>query len=376
MGVMSGPELGAIFVHFHTPEFLARAVSDLRRDWSGSGLEGEIIVVDNGNDAAGRRLISQLSVNVIDPESNLGFAAAANLGAAEALARGARVLLFINPDAFVVPGCSAALCGELSRGAAAAGPLFFWDHEQRFLLPPTERRTRTDELLSALSARGETWASRARKRWRRHAQKHWLATSPLATAALSGGLLAISHEAWQSVGPFDEDYRLYFEETDWLLRLVQRGGVSRLVPAAHAVHLHGRSAVAEPAAASWFEESAARFRRRFYGERFASLLARAAVERASAEDFATLPPYPAEGLDLAQRVEETAGEAPFWLELSPRSVGFPAAAQRFDRLPRDRWKLPIEVAERLAGAPLWIGLTDGRGRELGRWVAADQEIQA
>ena len=148
----------------------------------------------------------------------------------------------MNPDVLVLPGCLPALLAALRAGAAVAGPRFYWDRGRRLLLPPAELRTRREELLRLLAGKRGGWAARARRRWRRHARRHWEAREPLPSHALSGSLLALRRSAWEAVGPFDEGFRLFFEETDWLLRARRQGLAGRYVPAAEAVHLYSQSA--------------------------------------------------------------------------------------------------------------------------------------
>jgi N-acetylglucosaminyl-diphospho-decaprenol L-rhamnosyltransferase len=354
--------LAVILVHYRTPELASGAVEALRLDAQASGLEIEGLLVDNGSDEAGRALLAGLPLEHIDPGANLGFAGGVNLGVGLAFARSrAERIVVMNPDVRVLPGCLRALVDALDDGAAVAGPRFTWDGEQRMLLPPAEERSRRSELLALLATRGEGWARRARGRWRRHALRHWEAERPLASYALSGSLLALTRAAWEQAGPFDEGYRLYFEETDWLRRVERSGLPARYVPAAQAVHLHGRSAVQEPRSGAWFEESARRFRERHYGRRFADFLE--SLDRwLPRHPPAPLAPVPRQGLALDGRT------FPLWIEVSPNPSGFPAAAERLAAPPAGPWKLSREIAERLAGADLTLQVVDGRRRELSRYA--------
>ncbi len=354
--------LAVVLVHYHTPRLAAAAIAALRRDLAagagagwGAGLEVEWLLVDNGSDAAGRELLAGLPVRLLEPGRNLGYAGGVNLGVASSRAE---LVLLLNPDVLVLPGCVAGLVDCLRGGAAAAGPRCFWDSGCRLLLPPAERRGRAGELLAAAAARGGGWAAWARRRSRRHCRRHWLAAGPLASYCLSGSLLAVTRAAWERVGGFDEGFQLYFEETDWLLRLRRAGLPARFVPAAQAVHLYGRSAAQEPRAAAWFESSARRFRRRHYGAWFSWCLERVGAGQPGRRALPALPPMPAEGLDLA------AYPRPLWVEMSPNPTGFPAAAERIGEAgTTGRWTPPAEVAERLSG-PWWVRVSDERGRDL------------
>lgn len=348
--------LAVILVHYHTPELAVAAVEALQADVS--GLDVEWILVDNGSDAAGRALLESLPVQRIDPGSNLGYAGGVNLGVARSTAE---LILLMNPDVIVLPGCVPALLDSLRNGAAVAGPRFYWDHTRRLVQPPSEVRSRREELMTLLASRSPRWAARARRRWRRHARRHWEARAPLPSYSLSGSLLALRRSAWDEVGPFDEGFRLYFEETDWLLRACRRGLPARYVPGAEAVHLYSQSADREPRAQQWFEESADRFRSRYYGGWFVRVLQGVAhgLSRTGARTDTDRPSLPAEGLKLPSEP----AFYPLWVEVSPNPAGFPAAAELVSEPPDGPWRLPAEIEARV-GSALTFQVTDRAGREI------------
>jgi GT2 family glycosyltransferase len=359
--------LAVILVHYHTPELAAAAVEALRADLAGTALEVEWLLIDNGSDAPGRARLESLPVERIDPGTNLGYAGGVNLGVARSTAE---LVVLMNPDVIVLPGCLPALLDELEAGAAVAGPRFYWDRGRRLVQPPAELRTRGEELRGLLAGRSPRWAALARRRWRRHARRHWEARTPLVSHSLSGSLLALRRSAWEAVGPFDEGFRLYFEETDWLLRARRQGLAGRYVPAAEAVHLYSQSASLEPRAEAWFEESARRFRRRHYGAWFVGLLER--LDRWLPGGSA-LPPaaMPAGGLSLP----EGPSAYPLWIEVSPNPVGFPAAAEKFTGPPGGRWSLPVELADRLLRGGLTVQVSVASGGEIGRFALAPDAFQ-
>jgi GT2 family glycosyltransferase len=354
--------LAIVIVHYHTPELAAEAVAALTADIADVGIaDAELLLVDNGSDAAGRRILAHLPVRRIDPGANLGYAAGVNRGVAETRAE---AIVLMNPDVLVLPGCLSALLAELANGAGIAGPRAFWDRGRQLLLPPAEERTRRWELSALLAGRGEAWAARARRRWRRHARRHWEAERPLPSHDLSGSLLAVRRSAWERVGPFDSGFRLFFEETDWLLRARRAGVPARYVPAARAVHLYNQSAGRAPRAQAWFEESAERFRRRHYGAWFPPLL-RSAARALPPAGAALVPPeplpsLPANGLDLAA----LGLPFPLWVEVSPNPTGFPAAAAKVESAAAGPWRLPAEIATQFPAGGLVIQVSDPAGRDV------------
>ena len=395
--------VGFVFVHYHTPELAWRAVASAARELTaaaGDGVSGRIVVVDNGSDAAGAAVLAGTGAEVLRPPANLGYAGGVDAGA-ERLPE-ADVLVLANPDIELLPGALAALLAALARGAAVAGPRFFWDHGRRLHLPPTEPRDAWSEALGLLAPRSPAWAARARRRWRRHARRHWRAAGEIDSVHLSGALLAVTRAAWQRVGPFDTGFRLYFEETDWLTRLDRAGLAARYVPAAEAVHAFARSAAGEPRAAEWFRQSAVRYAAKHHGRprrAVMAALARGTARRGGTADGAgpaataeggvprpdaaaeepTRPggappriprqeeeggraPFPAPGARGGGDLSQLPSERPLWVELSPRPEGFPAAGETLVAGAAS-WSLPAEVRAGLAGT-WWARVVDEGGREL------------
>ena len=358
--------ISAVIVHYRTPRQLETAVAALREDARTSPADLEIVVVDNGAagvPGSGEAAPDDLPARVLRPAENLGYAAGVNLGVEHATGS---VLLLMNADVAVEPGCLRALLDALG-GADIAGPRLFWDEGCRLMLPPQQLRTRRAELDAAWAERSPAWGRFFRRRWRRRARAFWQAEEPTTCYELTGACLAVTRDGWERVGPFDEGYRLYFEETEWLLR-ARRGGVRAvLAPAARCVHAYDQSAQREPRARLWFDESAERFRRRRYGAWFAALLRR--LERAPRrfEEVAPLAAVPA-GEDVAPLGAAAAGEE-IWVEVTPLPLGAPATGCRVTAAEAARFEIPPDV---LAGAAsdLWIRVTDGRCRDLGGRLVA------
>jgi GT2 family glycosyltransferase len=351
--------LAIVIVHYHTAELATEAVAALTAELARAGLaeDVEILLVDNGSDPAERQMLKSLPVRRIDTGENLGYAGGANRGVAETRAE---AIVLMNTDVLVLPGCITALLAELDRGIAVAGPRAFWDRGCQLVLPPAEERTRRWELLALLAERSEDGAARARRRWRRQARRCWEAELPLPCHDLPGFLLAFRRSAWERVGPFDPGFRLFFEETDWLLRLRRAGLPARYVPAARAIHLYNQSAGREPRSRQWFEESAERFRRRHYGTWFSPLLravARALPPRPEPEPLQSLP---ATGLDLAA----LGLPFPLWVEISPNPTGFPAAAAKVASAEASPWRLPAEIAAQFPAGGLVVQVSDREGHEV------------
>ncbi len=341
--------LGIVWVHYKTPELVRPSVAAVGADLAATGLRSRLLLVDNGSTREQRRDWADLPIERIEPGDNVGYAGALTLAVARL---DTPFVVVLNPDVFVRPGCLERLVAALEAGAAAAGPRFVWDERGRFLLPPTEERTRTAELLAALAPRAPRLARLARQRWRRHARRHWTATRPIPSRALSGALLAFRRDAWDRIGPFDSAYRLYFEESDWLRRLGRAGLGSVYEPRAEALHLYAQSSLHEPASSLWFAQSAARFRRLAYGALVARALAR--IERREPSRAFAARPLPDPTLAASELPDE-----PHWIEVSPSATGLPAAAERRGDAGTD-WTFPADAWRRLPAGPCWVRVVGAR----------------
>jgi len=360
-------DLAVLLVHYRTPALLVDAVHAVVRDLEASRLSAEILVIDNGSEEAERASWRDLPVRRVDPGTNLGYAGGVRCGV-EATA--AQRIVAMNPDVLVGEGCLGRLIEELDRGAAAAGPQFYWDEESRLHLPPTEPRSAAAELRATLGRRypaSPLFASAARRAWRLHARRHWTAAHTFGSPALSGALLAFRRDAWARVGPFDEAFRLYFEETDWLLRVRAAGLETSFVPAAHAVHLFAQSSVQEPLAAGWFAAAERRFRRRHLGAAMTRLLEALGTAPPPLGEAAPLPPRAVSG-SASPAIPLAAFATPRpaqWIEVSLSAGGFPAAGEAIRNRTgaRAEWRLPEMIWQRLPAGELWIRGVDARGIE-------------
>jgi GT2 family glycosyltransferase len=337
-------KIAAVVVHYHAGDLARRALAEIRRQADADGRSCDLLIVDHGGDDADRAHLEAAARESGARRvmaDNAGYAAGVNRGVAELAAD---AVLFLNPDVLLFDGALRSLVAAVEGGAGVAGPRFHWDADRRFLLPPTERRGRWPALLDALGQRSERWAVLARRRWRAHARRHWRAAATIRSHDLSGGCLLVSRSAWDRVGPFDERFRLYFEENDWLLRARRLGVPGAYVAHAAALHEVGRSSASEARASVWFEESARLFRRLHYGPNWAALVERIAargVHPRGASQIRALTPF-----------RLPAASAGGWVEVSPNAVGYPAAGE-FVAPPREGhgeapWRLPSRVREAVA----------------------------
>lgn len=227
-----------IIVNYRSRDLTLDAVDSVLKSESIGPVE--IVVVDNSEDkdeAAILRSHLPAEVKLLVSPENLGFGRACNLAFEQFQGE---LILLINPDAKLLPGCLLRLQKTLCLGekTAAVSPQVFWDEGLQFYLPPSYPpallqwqsflvswgpRHHTDRFMSSL--------------WRNYALKIWRARRPVKVNNLSGGLVLLRKEAIRSVGElFDTRFFLYLEDTDLFLRLRKAGYTLIIEPRARAVH--------------------------------------------------------------------------------------------------------------------------------------------
>src|SRR5437867_286824 len=346
-----------VIVHYHAAASVRDAVMALRLDASSSNIRLNILVADNGSTPDERALLQSLDIQYLNIGRNAGYAGAANISFH---ATRSDCIVLLNEDVIVLAGCLQELHAALMSGASVAGPQFFWDRDSVFLLPCTEERTRRNELLKVGGRRSLRKLERARKEWREHARRHWRTGERLRTTALSGALLAFRRDTFRAVGPFDDKFRLYFEENDWLLRVARAGLQSVYVPAAKAIHLHNPTLARSPERQQWEADSFLRFGSRYYGEHFVRRLLLVCKRATVIPDW-----QPCVDVIRLDRFEECVW--PLWIEMTPSPSGFPAAATCITDPKSEWWRLPPMRGLEFLNGTFYLQIVDDVGQELGRY---------
>ncbi|HVR99357.1 MAG TPA: glycosyltransferase, partial [Thermoanaerobaculia bacterium] len=247
--------ISLVLVAYRSSNHLPAAIQSFRDEAARLGRPAEVVVVEQSEDADEEARVRELAPDSLLVRPNRGYAAGLNAGIAAA---SGAVLLLANPDVRFLPGSLGALLDALDAGWDVAGPQF---ELAGWLFPPADVQTPLEELRRWLAGRWtrQRFLRREVRRWRRV----WESAGPVAVETLSGALLAVRRETAARVGPWDEGYFLYFEETDWLRRARRRGLRAAVVPAARIEHAWGHAA--EPGRyAARFDQS----RRRFYARHF------------------------------------------------------------------------------------------------------------
>lgn len=183
-----------------------------------------LLVVDNASPDGSAEVLRRRApdVELLEAPENLGYAGGNNLGMRHALAKGAELLFLVNNDTRLDPHCVSALAEEIQKPPAcgAVGPMVYtWD---------------TWTVIS--SAGGEiAWeAADAINVGAGEIDRGQY--PPRSVDFINGCGIMVSREAIAKVGLIDENFFMYWEETDWCTRMRKAGLDVRFQPAAKMQH--------------------------------------------------------------------------------------------------------------------------------------------
>ncbi len=258
--------ISAVFVSYRSAILATAAIESFRAEAARFPEASEVIVVVTSEDPSERDSLAPHADRTILTPRNTGFSGGLNAGLEAA--RG-EVLLMANPDILFLPGSVAKLRDAVAgREPVAAGPAFFSDPGGTLFQPPADE-PHPLELARRRLGRSSGAAERLFRRELRRAQTARAAAgsaSRVPATALRGALVATNRATIDLVGPFDEGYRLYYEENDWQRRLRVLKGRLVYVGGAHVAHLYNQSARTEPRAGGWFAASERRYFLSHFGE--------------------------------------------------------------------------------------------------------------
>jgi len=196
-----------------------------------------VILVDNGSKDGSaidaKRLFPEM--HLIANETNLGFAKATNQGLKHS---SGKYLLLLNPDTEVKQGAIQELVRfmEAHPDAGIAGAQLLNGDGSRQNSIANFPSLATELLNKSLLRRAFPKKFPGK-------EKNYL--GPIEVDSVIGACMVTRRETLEQVGVLDEDYFLFFEETDWYFRIKKAGWKVFHLPQAKVVHFQGRGAEAK-----------------------------------------------------------------------------------------------------------------------------------
>ena len=233
----------AVLVNYKGAADVALAVASVLAD----SPDTEVVVVDNSEDPAEADRLRDLlpsAVRLVVAPRNLGFGAGCNLGMATTTAN---LIWLVNPDVRVLPGCLATLqlALDADHSLVAVAPRQYLDMDKRWNLPPSWLPTALNSWAREAASRNPRARARYVRAARAEALRVWTAHpgAALRQRALSGGAMLVRRSSLPAGDEvFDPAFFMYFEDSDFCLRMRGRGLRLAVVPGADVVHLWQTSA--------------------------------------------------------------------------------------------------------------------------------------
>ncbi|MBP9699704.1 glycosyltransferase family 2 protein [Candidatus Woesebacteria bacterium] len=230
-----------IIVNFNGKSLLGACLKSLQTQSTSHTFE--IIVVDNAStDGSVDYLFAQFpDVIVVQENQNSGFGRANNLGASRATGE---YLIFLNADTEVEPTWLFEMLtvAQSNPKIAAVSP--------RVYLYATKGNQKKVQNAGILVFK-QGFATDRGVFYRNGVSDYELDSKfydqPTTLPACCGVSLLVKTDAFTSIGGFDHDYFMYYEDVDLSLRLRQRGYLCEYAPKAIVWHHHGASSqIASP----------------------------------------------------------------------------------------------------------------------------------
>ena len=184
----------------------------------------KIIVLDNSSaDGSVEAIRSAFhDVQIINLTENLGYAGNNNVGIEEAIKYGADWVLVLNEDTILDPDCLAELVrvGEGDPKIGAVGPMVYHHNE------PTV-------IQSAGGMLGKYWQS---QHLGQNEDDTGQFQSPHKVEWISGCAILVRRAAIENAGMLDASFFIYWEETEWCIRISRNGWKIVHVPQAKIWH--------------------------------------------------------------------------------------------------------------------------------------------
>ena len=184
----------------------------------------EIIVVDNCSEDGSAELVKTHFpyVRLIENIENVGFGKAHNQSFR--ISKG-KYFLILNPDTIVFPNAIKKMVEFMDshEHVGVAGCKIYWDDGKNFMFPDLRIHNLKMGIFHFTPFYRYFPNSLISKRYRETAYTLWDTQIPIEVNGITGGLMLVRREAFESVGFFDEKYFLFFEEHDLLKRIKKKG---------------------------------------------------------------------------------------------------------------------------------------------------------
>ena len=187
-----------------------------------AGWEVRLLLLDNGSTDGTVEAVQATfpHVEIVHNAENFGFARGFNEGLRYALQQGADAIFIFNNDTLFDTNLGLPLLAALDAGVAAVSPAIFYAD------PPTE--------IWSVGGGRHPWTLEMTGNHGRGLPH--LPNEPFDRAFLTACALIFQSKALREIGLFDEQFFMYYEDSDWSIRAQRAGWRLRVAPKAHLLH--------------------------------------------------------------------------------------------------------------------------------------------
>jgi hypothetical protein len=217
----TSPKIWSVIVNWNEPELTIECIDSLKVQ---TPHKPSIILVDNGSrDGIAEMIFKKHSqIELIKIQDNIGYAPAANLGIERAITSGAEFILLMNNDAVADPNMLYNLHSQYTPDTGILAPVvFFYDLPKKvwsaggMLRPLLLEKSEDSSQIEDPEIRGQITVERD---------------------FVTGCCTLIPASTFNSIGFFDERFRMYYDDADFCYRVRERSLRILLVPTAKAWH--------------------------------------------------------------------------------------------------------------------------------------------
>lgn len=219
------PAVVIIILNWNNPDVTLECLrSVMALDYPADCLQ--VVVVDNGStdNSVTRLRGAYLDVTLMETGTNLGYAGGNNVGIRYGLERGAEWICILNNDVTVAPDFLTILISVLQEDQDAG------------VATPLVADMTNPQLVWALGSAVNRRTGAVHRLHTDEQVEEWRRQQPFVVDAASGAAMLVKRQVFEQVGLLDESFFLYYEETDWCLRVHQAGYRVLAVPASVVWH--------------------------------------------------------------------------------------------------------------------------------------------
>lgn len=250
-------KVAVVILNFNVKEKTLKCISSVEKS---SHKDIQMIVVNNCEDNFEEELKKFPEVIFIQNTQNTGYTGGNNVGIKRALKEGADFVFILNPDTEIEKNTIEKLLEVSERtGAGIVGPKVLFDDR------------RTIWFAGGIFDKANVIGQHRGVDERDHGQYDEEAETDYVT----GGMMFINAEVFKKIGFFDEQYFLYYEDSDFCTRAKKAGFKLIYAPSAVVYHANAQSTGLGSPLQDYFQTR----NRMFFASKFLSFRTRFALLR-------------------------------------------------------------------------------------------------